>query len=112
MARRPHRGASEHRYVHTEVRLYDELTALKDEADAAGTSVPAEFTADLRRTTAHAQYYMTWLMRLEGLGAEVWEPEAEAARQTYRLLAEDADRAPRDRTVASGVRRRLRGRGE
>ncbi len=26
---------------------------------------------------------MTWLMRLEGLGADEWEPEIESARQTY-----------------------------
>jgi hypothetical protein len=31
-------------------------------------------------------------MRLEGLGRDEWEPEAEAARQTYKLLAEDAAR--------------------
>lgn len=71
---------------------YDELTALKDESDAAGTTVPAEFTADLRRTTAHAQYYMTWLQRLEGEPRAAWEPDIEAARQNYKLLA-DAARA-------------------
>ena len=34
---------------------------------------------------------ITWLMRLEGHSREEWEPEIEAARQTYRLLAERAD---------------------
>jgi hypothetical protein len=29
-------------------------------------------------------------MRLEGQGREVWEPEAESARQNYKMLAEDA----------------------
>ncbi|MFO0807166.1 MAG: hypothetical protein U0746_00925 [Gemmataceae bacterium] len=46
--------------------------------------------ADARSTLANSQYYMTWLMRLEGLSREEWEPEIEAARQTYRLLAEEA----------------------
>jgi hypothetical protein len=34
---------------------------------------------------------MTWLMRLEGEPRETWEPEIESARQTYRLLAEQAE---------------------
>ena len=33
---------------------------------------------------------MTWLLRLEGQPAEIWEPEIEVARQNYRLLAEQA----------------------
>ena len=32
-------------------------------------------------------------MRLEGLTKEAWEPEIEAARQTYRLLAEQSESA-------------------
>jgi hypothetical protein len=31
-------------------------------------------------------------MRLEGLGPEEWEPEIEAARQAYKLLAEDSQK--------------------
>src|SRR5262245_32230972 len=46
---------------------------------------------EAREALANAQYYMTWLMRLEGLGAHEWEPEIESARQTYRLLAEQAE---------------------
>ena len=45
---------------------------------------------EARQAEASAQYYMTWLMRLEGYAREEWEPEIEAARQTYRLLAERA----------------------
>lgn len=44
-----------------------------------------------RDSLANAQYYMTWLMRLEGKPAENWEPEIEASRQHYRLLAEKAE---------------------
>jgi hypothetical protein len=46
--------------------------------------------ADARQALARAQFFTTWLMRLEGLQREVWEPEIEAARQNWRLLAEQA----------------------
>ena len=46
--------------------------------------------ADARSALANSQYYMTWLMRLEGMPREKWEPEIEASRQAYRLLAEEA----------------------
>jgi hypothetical protein len=46
--------------------------------------------AEARSAMAHAFYHMTWVMRLEGLPRELWEPEIETARQTYRLLAEQA----------------------
>src|SRR6266566_684070 len=48
--------------------------------------------AEARSTLANSQYYMTWLMRLEGMSPNDWEPEIEAARQSYKLLAEDAQR--------------------
>ena len=34
---------------------------------------------------------MTWLLRLEGQPRERWEPEIDAAQQSYRLLAEQAE---------------------
>lgn len=43
-----------------------------------------------RSTLANSQYYMTWLMRLEGKSEQEWGPEIDAARQTYRLLAEES----------------------
>jgi hypothetical protein len=46
--------------------------------------------ADARQALANAQYYLTWLMRLEGDPRSEWEPEIEGARQSYRLLAEQA----------------------
>ena len=52
-----------------------------------------ELLAEARTALANSQYYMTWLMRLEGLPREKWEPEIEAARQTYRLLAENAGKS-------------------
>ena len=39
---------------------------------------------------ANAQYYRTWLMRLEGLHEDVWKPEIESARQHYTQLNEIA----------------------
>lgn len=67
----------------------EELQALVDEL-----SDQAELHGDLldeaREGYANAKYYVTWLMRLEGYQREDWEPEIEAARQSYRLLAEKA----------------------
>lgn len=45
---------------------------------------------EAREAYANAQYYWTWLMRVEGYTREDWEPEIEVARQSYRLLAERA----------------------
>ncbi|MCA8976604.1 MAG: hypothetical protein KDC98_17925 [Planctomycetes bacterium] len=49
-----------------------------------------QLLADARQSLARAQFFTTWLMRLEGLTREQWEPEIEAARQNWRLLAEQA----------------------
>lgn len=65
-------------------RLVDELTA-DPKADQA-------LVDDARSSLANAQYYMTWLMRLEGQPREAWEPIVEGARQNYRLLAEKSDK--------------------
>lgn len=58
--------------------------------------------AGAREAMANAQYYMTWLMKLEGLGREDWEPEIESARQTYRLLAEQAEKRGDAEAAAKG----------
>lgn len=69
--------------AHGELRnLVDELTA--------DPAADANVLAEARSAQANSQYYMTWLMRLEGLAREAWEPEVEAARQNYKLLAEEA----------------------
>lgn len=49
-----------------------------------------ELVADVQSTLANAQYYRTWLMRLEGLPEEEWMPEIEAARQHYTELTSNA----------------------
>ncbi len=69
-----------------------ELAGLVDELSSDPDADPAVLE-EARQSYASAQYYITWLMRLEGYPREEWEPEIEIARQTYRLLAEQADAA-------------------
>lgn len=69
---------------------HEDLRALVDELKADPAASP-ELLAETRTALANSKYYLTWLMRLEGQPKERWEPEIEAARQTYRLLAEQAE---------------------
>lgn len=76
---------------------YDELTLLLPELQSDASTDPA-LLAEARETLANAKYYLTWLMRLEGDPREVWEPEIEASRQTFKLLAEEtSDPAAKER---------------
>ncbi|MBX3441433.1 MAG: hypothetical protein KF774_03430 [Planctomyces sp.] len=76
---------------------FDELALLVPELQADASTDPA-LLAEARETLANARYYLTWLMRLEGEPRSEWEPEIEASRQTFRLLAEEAtDPAVRER---------------
>jgi tetratricopeptide (TPR) repeat protein len=68
---------------------HGELKQLVEEMQA-DTATDATLLSEARSTMANAQYYTTWLMRLEGLGREEWEPEIDSARATYKLLAEQA----------------------
>lgn len=76
-------------------KLPDAHADLKGLVEELATDPAADtkLLADARTAMANANYYMTWLMRLEGIPREQWEPEAEAARQTYKLLAEQAEKA-------------------
>jgi hypothetical protein len=67
-----------------------DLEQLVDDLQADPNVDPA-LLADARGSLANAQYYTTWLMRLEGAPREEWEPEIEASRQNYKLLAEQAE---------------------
>lgn len=69
-----------------------DLKALVEEIEADPKADP-RLLAEAREAMANSQYYMTWLMRLEGMAREVWEPEIESARQLYRLLSEQAEAA-------------------
>jgi tetratricopeptide (TPR) repeat protein len=68
---------------------HEELRQLVDEMQAEVTS-DRQLLNEARSSMANAQYYRTWLMRLEGLSREEWEPEIDSARATYKLLAEQA----------------------
>src|SRR5262245_30708804 len=82
-----------------------DLKALVDELQD-DPSAEAALLAEARAVMANSQYYVTWLMRLEGLGRDAWEPEIESARQTYKLLAEQAERRG-DRAAAQTHREDL-----
>ena len=66
------------------------LEVLLDEV-RGDDSADKRFVTDVQSALANSQYYMTWLMRLEGLAPEQWQPEIDAAQQTYRMLAENND---------------------
>ncbi len=68
---------------------HKDLTSLVDEMQDDKNADP-KVLRSAREALANSQYYMTWLMRLEGQPKEEWQPEIEAARQTFRLLAETA----------------------
>ncbi len=65
------------------------LEVLLKDARAEQNTDPA-FVADVESTLANSQYYMTWLMRLEGMSEAEWLPEIEAARQHYTQVTIDA----------------------
>lgn len=71
-------------------QAHAELNALVDEL-ANDASADRKLLADARGALANAQYYRTWLMRLEGAAPEEWEPEIEASRQNYKLIAQQAE---------------------
>jgi hypothetical protein len=47
-----------------------------------------QLLASVRSELATTSYYAAWMMRLEGATPDEWKPEAERARQQFRLLAE------------------------
>jgi len=57
---------------------------------AADPEADAALLRDARRTLANSEYYMTWLLRLEGAGRDKWEPRIESARQNLKLVAGEA----------------------
>ena len=67
---------------------HQDLTNLLADINADENADP-KLAREVRATLANSQYYMTWLMRLEGRPREDWEPVVEASRQSFRLLAEE-----------------------
>ncbi len=80
-------------------QAHSALMTLVDDLEADESADPA-LVSEARSALANAKYYVTWLMRLEGLAREEWEPEIEASRQIYRHLAEDAVKSG-DETAAT-----------
>ena len=75
-----------------------DLNALVEELQ--GEAKPdATILGAARSALANSQYYITWLMKLEGMSRDDWEPEIESSRQTYRLLAEQAEKAGDSKAV-------------
>ena len=89
-------------------QLPEANAALRDLVDQIEDDKTAEpqLRDEARDALANAQYYMTWLMRLEGLSNDEWEPEIESSRQTYKLLAEQ-DEAHGDQVAAKRHREDL-----
>ena len=69
-----------------------DMKALVEEMQQDENADP-DLLNESRRVLANSQYYITWLMRLEGKSKSEWEPEIESARQTFRMLAEDAKKS-------------------
>ena len=72
-------------------QAHQDLTSLVDELKES-ENPDEQLLFEARSALSNSQYYMTWLMRLEGQPRERWEREIEASRQTYRLLAEQSER--------------------
>lgn len=70
----------------------EELAALADEL-AQDPNAHAGLRDETLGTLANARFYMTYLMKLEGLPDSEWEPEIEAARQEQKLLVQRATEA-------------------
>lgn len=68
---------------------HEDLEALMDEL-AADPAAKPEMVRETRAALSNAQYYMTWLLRLEGFPETEWSPYIEGARQNYKLLAESS----------------------
>ena len=69
---------------------HTDLDAMVDELQA-DPKADASQLKGARSAMANSQYYVTWLMKLEGMPRDDWEPEIESSRQVYRLLAEQAE---------------------
>ncbi len=70
-------------------KAHEDLLNLVEELNA-DPQAESKLLSAAQTALANSRYYMTWLMRLEGLSQDSWGPEIEAARQTFRLLAEQA----------------------
>lgn len=78
----------------------EELGGLVDELEAA--EVPdEELLAEAKEGYANAQYYYAYLLRLQGLTREEWEPEINIARQNFGHLAKHGLRSMDDEQLVN-----------
>jgi hypothetical protein len=73
-------------------KLFDARAELEQVVNDLTTDPTADkqLLGEARDALANAQYYSTWLLRLEGAPKEEWGPQIEASRQNYKLLAQEA----------------------
>jgi len=99
------------RLAHAKARMYageiveavgDLKTLLAEMPDEGGDGGAQD---EVRATLGVAEYYTAWLMRLEGAASAEWTPEAETARQQFRLLSED--HLESDEATAKGYQEQL-----
>jgi hypothetical protein len=77
----------------------EELAALAEEL-AQDPNAHAGLRDDALDALATSRFYMTYLMKLEGLPDSEWEPEIEAARQERKLLVQRATEAGDEKGAA------------
>ncbi len=77
----------------------EELAALTQELESDPSAEPTVRDEALS-TLASSRFYMTYLMKLEGLPDAEWEPEIEAARQEQKLLVQRATDAKNPKAAA------------
>jgi hypothetical protein len=53
--------------------------------------LPQALKDDIRAASGEAAYFTAWRLRLAGAGRSEWLPEAQMARQQFRLLARDSE---------------------
>ena len=71
------------------------VNELEEDKDAS-----AALLTDARTALANSQYYITWLMRLEGRPESDWDKEITSSQQIYRLLAEEASKGSDEEMIA------------
>lgn len=82
------------------VKATKEITALLGEMKE-DKGVDTDQLREARSIYASTRYHMAYLMKLEDLPKEYWEPEIEAARQEYKMLATECESAG-DKEAAEG----------
>ncbi|NOX56537.1 MAG: hypothetical protein GXP27_19260 [Planctomycetes bacterium] len=78
---------------------HEQLESLVEELRERKPPPDPDLVAEAEGALAHAKFYLTWLMRLEGVPRDEWEPEIETARELLKRLAERADGSERRRHV-------------